>query len=119
MLFYSNDVLGETAPCGCQANQLGGLPKKAFQFETIAEKEGALPRLTLDAGNLLFKHDHIAPGQKEEAEMTAAAIVKAYNLMGYDAVGIGSRDLIAGLPPLLSLQHKAKFAWLSANLVAK
>ncbi len=119
LLLYSNDVLGETAPCGCQANQPGGLPKKGFQFKALAQKEADRPHLTLDAGNLLFKHDHIAPGQEEAEEMAAAAIVEAYNLMGYAAVGIGSRDLVAGVPYLLSLRDKAKFAWLSANLVEK
>ena len=119
LLFYSNDVQGETAPCGCQANQLGGLPKKGFQLKAIAQQEAGRPHLALDAGNLLFKHDHIAPGQEEQEEMTAATIVEAYNLMGYDAVAIGSRDLMAGLPYLLTLQDQAKFAWLSANLVAK
>ncbi len=51
--------------------------------------------------------------------MTAAAIVKAYNLIGYNAVCVGSQDLIAGLPYLLALSKDAKFAWLSANLVHK
>ena len=119
LLFYSNDVQGETAPCGCQANQLGGLPKKGFQLKAIAQQKAGYPHLALDAGNLLFKHDHIVPGQEEQEEMTAAAIVEAYNLIGYTAVGIGSRDLIAGVPYLLTLRDKAKFAWLSANLVAK
>lgn len=51
--------------------------------------------------------------------MTAAAIVKAYNLISYDAVAVGSQDLIAGVPYLKSLSKGAKFPWLSANLVNK
>lgn len=51
--------------------------------------------------------------------MTAAAIVEAYNLIGYDAVCVGSQDLIAGLPYLKGLRKGAKFTWLSANLVSK
>lgn len=51
--------------------------------------------------------------------MTAAAIIKAYNLIGYDAVAVGSQDLIAGIPALKSLSKDSKFPWLSANLVNK
>ena len=51
--------------------------------------------------------------------MTAAAIVEAYNLIGYDAVCVGRQDLIAGLPYLQALSKDSKFAWLSANLVNK
>lgn len=51
--------------------------------------------------------------------MTAAAIIKAYNLIGYDAVCVGSQDLIDGLPYLKALSKDSKFVWLSANLVNK
>jgi len=43
--------------------------------------------------------------------------VAAYNLIGYDAVGISRQDLAGGLDFLKTLAQGAKFAWLSANLV--
>lgn len=116
LLFYSNDVQGETEPCGCQTNQLGGLSKKGFQYNKIAS-DTAKPRLTLDAGNLLFKDSISTPGQAEQEKMAARAIVQAYTLMGYQAVGLGSRDLTAGIDFLRTLSAEAKFSWLSANLV--
>lgn len=97
---------------------MGGLSKKGFQFNKIAN-DSTRPHLTLDAGALLFKHTTITPGLEEQEKMTAAAIVEAYNLIGYDAVCVGSQDLIAGLPYLKALSKEAKFAWLSANLVSK
>ena len=78
-----------------------------------------MPYVTLDAGALLFKRPTINPLQEEQEKMTAAAIVEGYNLIGYNAVCVGSQDLIAGLPYLQALSKKAKFAWLSANLVKK
>lgn len=51
--------------------------------------------------------------------MTAEAIVEAYNLIGYNAVCVGSQDLIAGVAYLQKLNKAAKFTWLSANLVKK
>ena len=97
---------------------MGGLSKKGFQFNQIATDSGK-PHLTLDAGNLLFKHDTINPKLEAQEKLTAEAIVEAYNLIGYQAVGVGSKDLIAGIPYLQALAKKAKFTWLSANLVAK
>jgi len=73
----------------------------------------------VDAGDLLFKHASLNPSQEEQEKMTAAAIIQAYNLIGYDAVCVGGRDLIAGVAYLQSLSQDAKFIWLSANLVGK
>jgi 2',3'-cyclic-nucleotide 2'-phosphodiesterase (5'-nucleotidase family) len=97
---------------------LGGLSKKGFQLNNLAAL-ATRPHLTLDAGALLFKHSNINPRQLEQEKMTAATIVEAYNLIGYDAVCVGSQDLVAGLPYLTVLNKAAKFAWLSANLVQK
>lgn len=115
-VFYSNDVRGETEPCGCQANQLGGLSRKGFQFHKLAA-DSARPHLTLDGGDLLFKDDTATSGPSAEEKMAAKAIVEAYDLMGYQAVAVGGRDLKAGLDFLRDLSKQAKFAWLSANLV--
>ena len=46
-------------------------------------------------------------------------IVKSYNLIGYNAVGVNSKDLIAGLDYLYELSKYSNFPWLSANLVYK
>jgi len=95
---------------------LGGLSKKGFQFNTIAHEAGT-PRLTLDAGALLFKRNTLTANQEGQEKRTAAALVAAYDQMGYDAVCVGGQDLIAGLPYLREVSKDAKLAWLSANLV--
>jgi len=95
---------------------LGGLSKKAYELQelrgTIAE-----PQLTLDAGGLLFDGPEIAAGNAEQKKITAEGIVAAYNLMGYEAVGVAPNDLAAGPDYLLDLQKKSRFHWLSANIV--
>jgi len=98
---------------------LGGLSKKAFQLAAIAGEDEAKPHFALDAGNLLFKQGGLVPGREGQGKLTATAIVKAYNAMGYDAVAVGGLDLQAGVPFLQSLAKEAKFAWLSANLVSQ
>lgn len=117
-LFYSSDNHGETEPCGCEANQLGGLGKRGFQFESITASTGH-PRLIVDAGDLLFKQESMPTGQEKQEAMTAEAIAEAYSMIGYDAVCVGGRDLIGGVDLLRELAGKTKFSWLSANLVGK
>ncbi len=75
--------------------------------------------LTVDGGNLLFKQEHLSSGLRRQAEITAAGIIDAYNVMGYDAVAVGENDLSAGLSFLQDQAGRAKFTWLSANLVDK
>jgi hypothetical protein len=75
------------------------------------------PYLTLDGGNLLFKRERLSPALLQQAKITADGITDAYNLMQYDAVAVGMNDLAAGLPFLEKQAARAKFNWLSANLV--
>lgn len=95
---------------------MGGLSKKAYQFDLVVKKSG-LAGLRLDAGALLFKGTRLTPGKKEEEKLTARAIVEAYNAMGIEAVGIAARDLAAGEAFLGEMVKASDFTWLSANLV--
>jgi hypothetical protein len=95
---------------------LGGLSKKAYQLGKI-RKSNELEYLTVDGGNLLFKQEHLSPGLRQQAKITAAGIIDAYNVMGYDAMAVGGNDLSAGLSFLRDQAGRAKFTWLSANLV--
>ncbi|MDT8335751.1 MAG: UshA-like (seleno)protein, partial [Desulfurivibrionaceae bacterium] len=95
---------------------MGGLSKKAYQFTRLKNERG-LPTLIVDGGSLLFKNARLAEGRAEQDKITAATIVKAYNLTGYDAVGVGGRDLAAGLDFLLEIRDESRFDWLSANII--
>lgn len=95
---------------------MGGLSKKSFQMEQYRKEHGEA-WIAVDAGNLLFENGSIGSNKEKQEKITAAGIVEAYKQMGYDAAGIGSYDLAAGLPYLLELQSASAFTWLSANLV--
>jgi hypothetical protein len=97
---------------------LGGLSKKAYQF-TRHIKKSSRPVLVLDGGSLLFKSNSVNKRLVEQAKITAKGIIKAYNLIGYDAVGVSSWDLAAGLDFLLEIKENSKFDWLSANIINK
>jgi hypothetical protein len=95
---------------------LGGLSKKAFQLDKLRTQTTG-PFLTVDGGGLLFKNSVLLPGQRQPNRIIAEGIIDSYGLMAYDAVGIASRDLAAGLDFLQKIQGRAKFPLLSANLV--
>jgi hypothetical protein len=44
-------------------------------------------------------------------------LIQSYNEMGYDVVNVGDRDLIMGVQFLSDVAQKAKFSFVSANLV--
>ena len=75
---------------------MGGLSKKAFQFnKAVTEKQ--LPALLVDGGNLLFKEKNISAALKEQVSITAKGIVKSYDAMGYHGVGVAAQDMALGL----------------------
>jgi 2',3'-cyclic-nucleotide 2'-phosphodiesterase (5'-nucleotidase family) len=51
------------------------------------------------------------------AAQKAHLIIESLNLMGYDALGIGDDDLSLGKEFLLEISKKAKFPFLSSNLI--
>ncbi|MGB7573487.1 MAG: hypothetical protein WBN53_06465 [Thermodesulfobacteriota bacterium] len=74
--------------------------------------------LLLDSGDLLFKKylnpfpEHELKGISEKAGL----IIESFNVMGYDAMGIGDDDLTLGKGFLLDISKKANFPFLSSNL---
>jgi 2',3'-cyclic-nucleotide 2'-phosphodiesterase (5'-nucleotidase family) len=75
--------------------------------------------LVLDAGDLLFKKYSapIPPKESKAATEKAHLIIGAFNVMGYDAMGIGDDDLSLGKDVLLQVSKKAKFPILSSNVL--
>ncbi len=75
--------------------------------------------LVLDAGDLLFKKylnplpENALAGMAEKAQL----IVESFNVMGYDAMGIGDDDLTLGKEFLLDISRKANFPFLCSNLL--
>lgn len=72
----------------------------------------------MDSGDLLFKK-YLNPAPENEWKgMTEKAnlILESFNVMGYEALGIGDDDLTLGKGVLLDLSKKANFPFLSSNL---
>lgn len=80
-------------------------------------RSSKLPVLKVDGGGLLFERPQFGPSELGQAKISAEGLVAGYNLIGYEAVGVGGLDLAGGLDFLKNMAGRAKFAWLSANLV--
>ena len=80
-------------------------------------RDSKLPLLMVDGGGLLFERVPPSPRELEQARVAAEGLVAGYNQIGYAAVGVAGRDLAGGLDFLKAQADRAKFAWLSANLV--
>ena len=83
----------------------------------MREKEKGV--LVFDAGDLLFKK-YFNPIQENELKMVtekAQLLIECFNLIGYDAMGVGDDDLALGKEFLLEISKKANFPFLSSNLI--
>ncbi len=75
--------------------------------------------LLLDTGNLFFRKPPQTETKRREALLRAHLLVHSYNEMGYDVVNVGEKDLMMGVKFLAEVRPKAKFSFVSANLVDK
>ncbi len=73
----------------------------------------------LDSGDLFFKKFSASYPESEirRLEEKARLILKSFNLMGYQAIGIGDDDLSLGKKFLLELSKMSNFTFISSNLI--
>lgn len=75
--------------------------------------------LLLDTGNLLFRKPSQTETKRRDALLRVDLLIQSYNEMGYDVVNVGEKDLMMGLKFLSDVSQKAKFPFISANLIDK
>jgi len=75
--------------------------------------------LLLDTGNLLFRRPPQTETKRRDALLRVDLLIQSYNEMAYDLVNIGEKDLMMGLRFLSDVSQKAKFQFISANLIEK
>jgi len=123
---------GETEDCGCKANPLGGLARRAslIQLSSTPEDEiavkwwgpterGAAIPVSVDAGDFFYKNVTLAradEGMQEQAKYDAQTAAQALKLIPMDAMLVGELDLVFGLDDLKGLQKTASAQMISANL---
>ena len=118
-LLFGDSLNGTIEPCpGCEGgSQLGGLARRGAWVQSVHETSGR--SLLLDSGDLFFDRYRkaIPPENVITQSEKAHLILKCYNLLGYDALGIGDDDLSLGKDFLVDLSKNASFPFISSNLV--
>jgi len=117
-LVYNVNNAGYIDVCGCKHKEVrqGSITRRASFLKQLRGTGREL--LIVDGGSSLFALDErIKENEMAEAVRKAELIVEAYGRMGYRAMAVGSGDLAAGFDTLKKLEGKAKFPFLSANLV--
>ena len=114
-IVITGNVHSQLDPCGWKNNPTGGLPRKSSYIKSL-ENEGKDPMI-LDAGNLFFSKNEPDNLDLAQSKLRAYTLIEGYNNIGCEAMNIGSKDLAAGVEFLLSLKNKAKFPFISSNLV--
>ena len=120
-LFFGDSVNGTIEPCpSCEGgSQLGGLARRGSWVQSV--RETRRESLLLDSGDLFFDRYRKAIRAEDVTALSEKAhlILKCYNLLGYDALGIGDDDLSLGKDFLADLSKNAGFPFISSNLMDK
>ncbi|MDZ7814824.1 MAG: hypothetical protein U5N86_02105 [Planctomycetota bacterium] len=95
---FSSQSQGALFACRCPFNPEGGLARRAA---VVSELRKSYDVTLVDAGGWMpgGVYDEMASGE-EEAKRRAKIIVKAYEAMGYDVLGVGEDDLALGTDAL-------------------
>jgi len=118
-LIYTVNNFGNTEPVGCPHKILhdGGLARRMTCIRQLVASAGT-PVLIVDAGSTFFPEvEKPQESDREKLFLKGELIAEAMHRMGYQAMAVGSTDLLLGLGELTSLAGRVKFPLLSANLV--
>jgi hypothetical protein len=105
LIVISGDTQGWIVPCGCTANQSGGLPRRATY----------LRQLRANADVLYFDAGGAGAGDSIYQQMKLQAIFAGENSMGISAHNIGGSELAMGAAALARLVDSTHIPLISAN----
>ena len=107
-VIYSGSVMGYLEPCGCSEGRVGGMARLAGAVrDSLKRWQGGA--LLLDAGNFAEMYSFRDDSKNR-------ALLRAFKLMGYDAINVAAQDLMAGLPALRWAADSLSLPLISANL---
>lgn len=107
VILYTGDTSGKLLPLKRGEVFSGGLARRAAMVNTLRERERHV--LVLDAGDTFLEGESNLPINE--------AMIQAMNTMGYDAMGLGPKDLDIREQDLKKLLALAQFPIICSNLV--
>jgi len=103
-LFFTTELKGTLAPCGCTSDPLGDLSRTAA---LLAEARKGRPMALLDGGSTLYSQRPLPPERREEEARKAALVAKLLPDLGLAAAGLGPLDLARGQEGVLFARQAA------------
>jgi len=108
-IIVSGDTAGWITPCGCTANQSGGLERRASLLNTLGAKDRIL---YLDVGGS-------AAGKSEYQQVKLKSILLGNKLMDLELHNVGAPETQLDPDTLFQIGQETSTRWLSANLQIK
>ena len=106
VIYVGGDTAGWITPCGCAANQSGGLARRATLIQNAGQQHATL---LLDAGG-----SAVGTGPYQRIKLTA--LLNGLHSMGLAAHNIGAPEAEFLPETLLEIASKTNTTWLSSNL---
>jgi hypothetical protein len=100
LLIISGQQDGYMEPCGCSAEQIGGLIRRLDFIERLQSKNWPVSLIELGG---LIKEPASARGGFEQAKIKFDYAVKALKLLKYDALALATDDLKVGVGEAMGL----------------
>ncbi len=114
LIGFSGGEVGDTDPCGCAHNPLGGLAKRVHLWQ---QQVRAHPNaLAFDVGGMMVPNIPDTADRPGEAVARADVYLRAMARAGYAGLNVGAHELALGLTDLRRLAAANHIALLSANL---
>ncbi len=107
-ILYTGDTLGSIDLCGCSAEVVGGLTRRAGYIKSIREQAKNI--LVVDAGNVFSN-----AGLQEQ--LKADLTIESMGAMGYDALNLGDNDFVFGADYIIKTARAHDVPVVSANIV--
>lgn len=106
IVVFSGEMKGYLSPCGCTKPMLGGIARRGAVIERLARGERPI----------LLENGDLTAADGRQDELKAETIADAFGAMGYDAVGLGEKDLELGEEFLQAIQARTSARLICANL---
>lgn len=118
-IIYTTDLQGFIAPSeDIWFNKDRALIGGSASFSTYIKKEREISQKQ-NRGFFLLDTGNFFSGQAEGYFLKGESVIEIMNRIGYDALVIGPKDFAFGVDHLKNLSEKARFSFLSANIVEK
>jgi hypothetical protein len=111
-IIFSNNINGETHPCGCRQHPLGGLAQVNGMISELNKKA---PSIYVDTGDTFFPSTRHPESVKRSLRYTANKIAEALDMLKLRYFVPGDQDFAEGVDFLEKLSKKVKFKFLLTN----